>query len=96
MPRGISTRVFRREGGRIPYKTTLDTQEASTMAEQEEGRESFPKNESKGEVSNAGNSGEGQTPTSEGGEGEGRSQEGVAGQGAGQISGARGDRETSR
>ena len=66
------------------------------MAEQKEERESFPKNESTGEGSKAGNSGEGQTPTGEGDEAEGRSQEGVAGQGAGQISGARGERETSR
>lgn len=66
------------------------------MAEQGEGRESFPKNESTGEGSNSGNSGAGKQRTAEDGSGEGRSQEGVAGQGAGQISGPRGDRQTSR
>src|SRR5919199_393610 len=49
LPRGIAAHAFGREGARIPYKTTRDRQEASTMAEQKEGRESFPKNESTGE-----------------------------------------------
>ena len=66
------------------------------MAEQREGRESFPKNESTGEGSNSGNSGEGKARTAEADYGEGRSQEGVAGQSTGQIGGPRGDRETSR
>jgi hypothetical protein len=96
LPRGVAAHAFGREGARITYKTTQDRQEARTMAEQREGRESFPKNESTGGGSNAGNSGEGKTRTGEGGNGEGRSQEGVAGQGTGQIGGPRGDRETSR
>jgi hypothetical protein len=96
LPRGIAAHAFGREGARITYKTTRYRQEASTMAEQREGRESFPKNESTGEGSNSGNSGEGEARTGEGGYGEGRSQEGVAGQGTGQIGGPRGDRETSR
>jgi len=66
------------------------------MAEQGEGRESFPRNESTGEGSNSAGSGEGKERTAEGGYGEGRSQEGVAGQGTGQIDGPRGERETSR
>lgn len=66
------------------------------MAGQEEGRESFPKNESTGEGSNSGNSGEGKRRTGEGDYGEGSSQPGVAGQGTGQIGGPRGDRQTSR
>jgi hypothetical protein len=81
---------------RIPYKAALDIQEASTMAEHEEGRESFPKNESTGEGSNSAGSGEGKPRTGEDDYGEGRSQPGVAGQGTGQIGGPRGDRETSR
>jgi hypothetical protein len=71
-------------------------QERSTMAGQSEGGESFPKNESTGEGSNSGNSGEGKERTGEDGEGEGRSQDNMAGQGTGQISGASGERETSR
>jgi hypothetical protein len=74
-------------------------QERSTMAGQSEGGESFPKNESTGEGSNSGNSGEGKERTGEGGEGgygEGRSQDNMAGQGTGQIGGAAGERETSR
>ena len=66
------------------------------MAEQREGGESFPKNESTGEGSNSGNAGEGQPRTGENYEGEGATETDVAGQGAGQISGAYGDRETSR
>ena len=66
------------------------------MSEQREGGESFPKNESTGEGSNSGNSGEDKTRTGEGGYGEGRSQDDMAGQGTGQIGGASGERETSR
>jgi hypothetical protein len=64
------------------------------MAEQREGGESFPKNESTGEGSNSGNSGEGKARTAEGGEG--RTQDNMAGQGTGQIGGASGERETGR
>jgi hypothetical protein len=64
------------------------------MAEQREDRDSFPKKESTGEESNAGNSGEGNQQALE--DGEGRSQEGMAGQGTGQIKGADGERETRR
>ena len=66
------------------------------MAGQSEGGESFPKNESTGEGSNSGNSGEGKERTGEDGYGEGRSQDNMAGQGTGQIGGASGERETSR
>ena len=66
------------------------------MAEQREGGESFPKNESTGEGSNSGNAGEGKPRTGEGGAGEGATQPDMAGQGTGQIGGAYGDRETSR
>jgi hypothetical protein len=66
------------------------------MAEQREGGESFPKKESTGEGSNSGNAGEGQPRTGENYEGEGTTEPNVAGQGTGQISGAYGDRETSR
>jgi hypothetical protein len=66
------------------------------MTEQREGGESFPKNESTGEGSNADNSGEGRPRTGEDNSGEGSTQPGMAGQGTGQIGGAYGDRETSR
>jgi hypothetical protein len=66
------------------------------MAEQREGGESFPKNESTGEGSNSGNSGEGKQQTDEDNYGDGATESNVAGQGTGQISGAYGDRETSR
>ncbi len=66
------------------------------MAEQREGGESFPKNESTGEGSNADNSGEGKRQTGEENYGDGATESNVAGQGTGQISGAYGDRETSR
>jgi hypothetical protein len=66
------------------------------MAEQREGGESFPKNESTGEGSNADNAGEGQPRTGENYEGEGTTEPNVAGQGTGQIGGAYGERETSR
>ena len=70
------------------------------MAGQSEGGgESFPKNESTGEGSNSGNSGEDKARTAAGGEGgygEGRSQDNMAGQGTGQIGGAAGERETER
>ncbi|HEX7958008.1 MAG TPA: hypothetical protein VF508_13755 [Pyrinomonadaceae bacterium] len=66
------------------------------MAEQREGGESFPKNESTGEGSNADNAGEGKPRTGEDNSGEGSTEPNVAGQGTGQISGAYGDRETSR
>ena len=66
------------------------------MAEQLEGGESFPKNESTGEGSNSGNAGEGKPRTGEGGAGEGATQPDMAGQGTGQIGGPYGDRETSR
>lgn len=67
------------------------------MAGQSEGGgESFPKNESTGEGSNPGNTGEDTSLTTEGGEGEGRSQDNMAGQGTGQIGGASGERQTSR
>ena len=66
------------------------------MAEQREGGESFPKNESTGEGSNSDNAGEGKPRTGEGNQGEGMSQPDVAGQGTGQIGGPYGDRETSR
>ena len=67
------------------------------MAEQREGGgESFPKNESTGEGSNSGNAGEGKGRTDEEGYGDGATESNVAGQGTGQISGAYGDRETSR
>ena len=82
---------------RIPYKTDFKGQESSTMAGQSEGGgESFPKNESTGEGSNSGNTGEDKARTGEGGYGEGRSQDDMAGQGTGQIGGASGERETSR
>jgi hypothetical protein len=66
------------------------------MAEQREGGESFPKNESTGEGSNSGNAGEGKPRTGENYEGEGTTEPNVAGQGTGQIGGPYGDRETSR
>ena len=66
------------------------------MAEQREGGESFPKNESTGEGSNSDNAGEGKPRTGEGGTGEGATQPDMAGQGTGQIGGPYGDRETSR
>ena len=66
------------------------------MAEQREGGESFPKNESTGEGSNSGNAGEGKPRTGENYEGEGSTEPNVAGQGTGQIGGPYGDRETSR
>jgi hypothetical protein len=66
------------------------------MAEQREGGESFPKNESTGEGSNSDNAGEGEPRTGENYEGEGATETNVAGQGTGQISGPYGDRETSR
>jgi hypothetical protein len=66
------------------------------MSEQREGGESFPKNESTGEGSNSGNSGEGKPRTGEGGYGEGSTEEDMAGQGTGQIGGAYGERKTSR
>lgn len=64
------------------------------MAGQAEGRESFPKNESTGEGSNSGNTGEDKAQTGEEDYGEGRSQPGMAGQGTGQIKGAGGERQT--
>ena len=66
------------------------------MEEQRKGGESFPKNESTGEGSNSDNAGEGKQQTGEDGYGEGATESNVAGQGTGQISGAYGDRETSR
>ena len=66
------------------------------MAEQREGGESFPKNESTGEGSNSDNSGEGKARTGEDNYGDGSTEPNVAGQGSGQIGGAYGDRETSR
>ena len=66
------------------------------MAEQREGGESFPKNESTGEGSNSGNAGEGKPLTGEENEGEGATESNVAGQGTGQIGGPYGDRKTSR
>jgi hypothetical protein len=84
---------------RIPYKTDFKRQERSTMAGQGGGGESFPKNESTGEGSNSGNSGEDKERTARGGEGgygEGRSQDNMAGQGTGQIDGAAGERKTRR
>ena len=66
------------------------------MAGQQEGGESFPKNESTGEGSNSGNAGEGKPSTGEDNEGEGATESNVAGQGTGQIGGAYGERETSR
>ena len=66
------------------------------MAEQREGGESFPKNESTGEGSNSDNAGVGKPRTGENDEGEGATEDNVAGQGTGQISGAYGDRKTSR
>lgn len=66
------------------------------MTEQREGGESFPKKESTGEGSNSDNAGEGQPRTGEDNQGEGATETNVAGQGAGQISGAYGDRKTSR
>ena len=66
------------------------------MAEQHEGGESFPKNESTGEGSNSGNAGEGQPRTGEDNYGEGSTEPNVAGQGTGQIGGAYGDRQTER
>jgi hypothetical protein len=66
------------------------------MTQQREGGESFPKNESTGEGSNADNSGEGKERTGEDNYGEGSTQPGMAGQGTGQIGGADGDRETKR
>ena len=66
------------------------------MAGQQEGGESFPKNESTGEGSNSGNAGEGKPTTGEDNAGEGAPESNVAGQGTGQIGGPYGDRETSR
>jgi hypothetical protein len=66
------------------------------MSEQREGGESFPKNESTGEGSNSGNSGEDKPHTGEDYHGEGATETNVAGQGTGQIGGPYGDRETSR
>jgi hypothetical protein len=66
------------------------------MSGQREGGESFPKNESTGEGSNADNSGEGKKRTGEDGHGDGRTQDGMAGQGTGQIGGPYGDRKTGR
>ena len=66
------------------------------MAEQREGGESFPKNESTGEGSNSDNAGQGKPRTGEDNEGEGMTESNVAGQGTGQIGGPYGDRETSR
>jgi hypothetical protein len=66
------------------------------MAEQREGGESFPKNESTGEGSNSDNSGEGKPRTGEDNQGEGATESNVAGQGTGQIGGPYGDRKTSR
>ena len=66
------------------------------MAEQRKGGESFPKNESTGEGSNSGNSGEDKEQTGVDNYGEGATESNVAGQGTGQIGGAYGDRETSR
>jgi hypothetical protein len=91
-----AARACVRACARIRYNTTLKEQEIRTMSEQREGGESFPKNESTGEGSNSGNSGEGKARTGEGGYGEGRSQDDMAGQGTGQIGGASGERETSR
>ncbi len=66
------------------------------MAEQREGGESFPKNESTGEGSNSGNVGEGKPRTGEDYHGEGATEPNVAGQGTGQIGGPYGDRQTER
>ncbi len=66
------------------------------MSEQREGGESFPKNESTGEGSNADNSGEDKQQTGEDNYGDGATETNVAGQGTGQISGAYGDRKTER
>lgn len=66
------------------------------MSEQKEDGESFAKKESTGEGSNSDNAGEGQPRTGEDNAGEGATESNVAGQGAGQISGAYGDRKTSR
>ena len=66
------------------------------MEEGRGGGESFPKNESTGEGSNADNAGEGKKPTGVDNHGEGRTEDGTAGQGTGQIGGPYGNRQTSR
>jgi hypothetical protein len=66
------------------------------MAEQREGGESFPKNESTGEGSNSDNAGDGKPHTNEDNYGEGSTEPNVAGQGTGQIGGAYGERKTDR